>query len=86
LSAITVAFCGIIGWLALLMPHAARALRPAHARGEPWALCALLGAIALVVIDTLCRSVADSEFPPGVALGALGAPAFLWALTRVLPK
>ncbi len=86
LSAITVAFCGMIGWLALLMPHAARAVRPADARGEPWALCALLGAIALVVIDTLCRSIADSEFPPGVALGALGAPAFLWALTRVLPK
>jgi iron complex transport system permease protein len=38
----------------------------------------LLGGAFLVAVDTLCRSAAEIEVPPGVLTALLGTPAFLW--------
>ena len=80
-TAATVAVGGLLGWLALIVPHLARALSP-RGVAQPWALSALLGAVLMLAVDTVCRSVSDVELPPGVVLAVLGVPGFLWVLLR----
>jgi iron complex transport system permease protein len=38
----------------------------------------LLGAVFLLAVDTLCRTIASIEVPPGVLTALLGTPFFLW--------
>lgn len=82
LTASTVAVAGGIGFIGLMVPHAARfAVGPDHRRVLPVSL--LGGAIFLVAVDLLCR-VADrpNELPVGVFTAAVGAPFFLVLLRR----
>jgi len=79
----SVATAGIIGWVGLLIPHAARLLvGPDFGRLLPLAM--LLGAGFLLAVDTLCRTIATIEVPPGVLTALIGTPFFLWlfALSR----
>jgi iron complex transport system permease protein len=83
MTAAAVAVSGIIGWVGLLVPHAARLLvGPGFSRLLPLAM--LLGAGFLLVVDTLCRTLSTIEVPPGVLTALIGTPIFLWlfALTR----
>jgi iron complex transport system permease protein len=77
MTAAAVAISGIIGWVGLLIPHAARLLvGPDIGRLLPLAM--LLGACFLLAVDTLCRTVATIEVPPGVLTALVGTPVFLW--------
>jgi iron complex transport system permease protein len=77
MTATAVAISGIIGWVGLLIPHAARLLvGPDFGRLLPLAM--LLGAAFLLAVDTLGRTVATIEIPPGVLTALLGTPFFLW--------
>ena len=77
MTAAAVAVSGIIGWVGLLVPHAARLLvGPDFGRLLPLAM--LLGAGFLLAVDTLCRTVAPIELPPGVLTALIGTPIFLW--------
>ena len=83
MTAAAVAVSGIIGWVGLLIPHAARLLvGPDFGRLLPLAM--LLGAAFLLTVDTLCRTIAPIEVPPGVLTALIGTPFFLWlfALAR----
>jgi iron complex transport system permease protein len=83
MTATAVAISGIIGWVGLLIPHAARLLvGPDFGRLLPLAM--LLGAGFLLAVDTLCRTIATIEVPPGVLTALIGTPFFLWlfALSR----
>jgi iron complex transport system permease protein len=83
MTASAVAISGIIGWVGLLIPHAARMLvGPDFGRLLPLAM--LLGAAFLLAVDTVCRTLATIEVPPGVLTALLGTPFFLWlfALAR----
>ncbi len=83
MTACVVAISGIIGWVGLLIPHAARLLvGPDFGRLLPLAM--LLGAAFLLAVDTLCRTIATIEVPPGVLTALIGTPFFLWlfALAR----
>jgi len=83
MTASAVAISGIIGWIGLLIPHAARLLvGPDFGRLLPLAM--LLGAGFLLAVDTLCRTIAPIEVPPGVLTALIGTPFFLWlfALAR----
>jgi len=83
MTAAAVAVSGIIGWVGLLIPHAARLLvGPDFGRLLPLAM--LLGAAFLLGVDTLCRTLATIEVPPGVLTALIGTPFFLWlfALAR----
>jgi len=83
MTASAVAISGIIGWVGLLIPHAARLLvGPDFGRLLPLAM--LLGAAFLLAVDTLCRTIASIEVPPGVLTALIGTPFFLWlfALAR----
>ena len=83
MTASVVAISGIIGWVGLLIPHAARLLvGPDFGRLLPLAM--LMGAGFLLAVDTLCRTLATIEVPPGVLTALIGTPFFLWlfALAR----
>jgi iron complex transport system permease protein len=83
MTAAAVAISGIIGWIGLLVPHAARLLvGPGFGRLLPLAM--LLGAAFLLAVDTLCRAATAVELPPGVVTALIGTPLFLWlfALSR----
>ncbi len=75
------ALSGVIGFVGLLVPHLARMICGAgHRRLLP--LAALLGAVLVVLVDTLARSVTTVVLPPGVLTSLLGAPLFLVLLRR----
>ena len=83
MTASVVAISGIIGWVGLLVPHAARLLvGPDFVRLLPLAM--LIGASFMLAVDTLCRTLAMIEVPPGVLTALIGTPFFLWlfALAR----
>ena len=83
MTASVVAISGIIGWVGLLIPHAARLLvGPDFGRLLP--LSMLMGAGFMLAVDTLCRTLASIEVPPGVLTAMIGTPFFLWlfALAR----
>ena len=78
----TVAACGLIGFVGLIVPHSVRlAVGPDHRRLVP--ACALIGATFLVVADAFARTVfAPVEIPIGVVTAFLGGPFFLFLLRR----
>lgn len=77
----SVAVAGIVGWIGLVVPHAARILV-----GEDHRVLipasALLGAAYLVFVDTLARSLTSAEIPLGVLTALIGAPVFGLLLRR----
>ena len=78
-TAASVAACGIIGWVGLVVPHLARALvGPDFPRLIPAA--ALLGGGYLLFIDTLARVAAPVEIPLGILTAVIGTPFFIWLL------
>ncbi|MGY0055230.1 FecCD family ABC transporter permease [Streptomyces sp. LZ34] len=82
LTAVLVSSAGAIGFVGLVLPHAARALTgPGHTRLLP--ATALAGAVFLVWVDTLARTVLDpQEVPVGVVTSLIGVPAFVLVLYR----
>ena len=82
LVGVVVAVSGAIGFVGLVVPHAVRAMAGADHR---WVLplCALAGAVLLVVADIAARLlIAPSELPVGLVTAVVGAPFFLWLLQR----
>jgi len=84
LTGLAVSVSGAIGYVGLLVPHVMRfifgsdhrMLLPAAAFG---------GAIAIVIADTLARTVvAPAELPVGVMTAMAGAPLFIYLLRRRL--
>jgi iron complex transport system permease protein len=84
LTGILVAVAGAIAFVGLMVPHACRLLVGGdHRRLLP--VCALFGALLLVVVDTVCRTALDTqELPVGVVTSLIGAPALLYLLDRRL--
>lgn len=81
MTASAVSFTGIIGWVGLVIPHVARLLVGPHfSRLLPVSL--LLGAIFLLLTDTLARTVAGIELPLGILTALVGAPFFMYLLAR----
>lgn len=77
-----VAAAGIVGFVGLVAPHAARSvLGPGHRRLMAGA--ALLGAAFLAAADLLARITAEPvEVPLGLVTALVGGPAFLLLLRR----
>lgn len=84
LTGLAVSVSGVIGYVGLLVPHVMRMifgsdhrmLLPASALG---------GAIALVIADTLARTLtAPTDLPVGAITAMVGAPLFIYLLRRRL--
>jgi iron complex transport system permease protein len=83
LVAASVALAGTIGWIGLVIPHAARSwVGPDHGRLIP--ASAALGATTLILLDTIARTALPSEIPLGVLTGLIGVPAFFVLFLRFL--
>lgn len=82
LTATAVSVAGGVGFVGLMVPHAARLVVGAdHRRLLPTSL--LAGAVFLVLVDLVTRTVdRPNEYPITVLTAALGAPFFLWLLRR----
>ncbi|WP_295538803.1 iron ABC transporter permease [uncultured Thiohalocapsa sp.] len=79
MTASIVAIAGVIGWVGLVIPHIARLLvGPNFNRLLPTAM--LIGAGFMLAVDTLARTLAETETPLGVLTACLGAPVFVWLL------
>jgi iron complex transport system permease protein len=79
MTACATAISGIIGWVGLIIPHIARLIvGPEFSRLLPASL--LLGAVFLLLCDTLARSLASIELPLGVVTAFIGAPFFIFLL------
>lgn len=80
-----VALSGMIGFVGLVVPHLVRLLLGSlHRHVLPAA--ALLGAVLLVLADLLARTlIVPAELPVSLVTSALGAPFFLWLISRVRP-
>ncbi|HAU38984.1 MAG TPA: iron ABC transporter, partial [Phycisphaerales bacterium] len=78
----TVAACGLIGFVGLIVPHSVRlAVGADHRRLVP--ASALAGAALLVLADAFARTaIAPLEIPIGVITALLGGPFFLILLKR----
>ncbi len=82
LTATAAAAIGIVAFVGLIAPHAARAMVGArHARVIP--VSVLLGATLVGYADILGRSViAPHEVPAGLMTALIGTPYFVWLLWR----
>jgi iron complex transport system permease protein len=82
LTGLAVSVSGAIGYVGLLVPHVMRLLFGSdHRTLLPTA--AFGGAIAVVIADTLARTVvAPSELPVGAMTALVGAPLFIYLLRR----
>ncbi len=84
LSGTAVALAGPLGFVGLIIPHAARAV--GGTRMSLTLLAALpLGAAMVLICDTIARVAArPSEIALGAVLALIGGPAFMFLLSRVL--
>ena len=77
----SVAVAGIVGWIGLVVPHAARILVGEDHRALIPA-SAIIGAAYLTFIDTLSRTLTSAEIPLGVLTALIGAPVFAVLLRK----
>lgn len=82
LAAISTAVVGIISFIGLIVPHIARLLMGSdHKYTIPFSM--ILGAIVLLIADTLARTIGGSiEIPVGVITSIVGGPFFLYLLRK----
>ena len=78
----TVSYCGLIGFVGLVMPHLLRLLfGPDHRILVP--ACILGGGAYLIICDLLSRTLPEQgEMPAGVITALIGAPLFIILLKR----
>jgi iron complex transport system permease protein len=80
-TAASVSVSGLIGWVGLVVPHLLRravgsdyrSLLPASMLG---------GALFLLIVDDVSRNLMLTEIPIGILTSVIGAPFFIWLITR----
>ena len=77
---ISVAFCGMIGFVGLVTPHLVRLfIAPNHKYLIPGS--ALLGSLILVLSDFISKTIiSPAQLPIGIVTSAIGAPFFVWLI------
>jgi iron complex transport system permease protein len=85
LVAASVAISGIIGWIGLIVPHAARSLvGPDHTHLVPASIG--MGGLVLLLLDNVSRTAMSVEIPLGILAGLIGIPAFVLLFMRILKE
>jgi iron complex transport system permease protein len=78
----TVSYCGLLGFIGLVMPHLLRLLLGSDHRVLVPA-CVMGGGAFLAVCDLLARTLPEQgEMPPGVITALIGAPLFIFLLKK----
>lgn len=81
LTASSIAMCGMVGWVGLTMPHITRLMvGPNYKVLLPTTM--LSGALFLVLVDDVARTLVSGEIPIGVITSIVGAPIFIYLLFK----
>lgn len=81
LTASAVSISGTIGWIGLVVPHLGRLVVGSdNTRTMPLAI--LIGALFMLLIDTLARTVSNVEVPLSILTGFVGAPLYAFLLYK----
>ncbi|GAA0747101.1 iron ABC transporter permease [Clostridium oceanicum] len=82
LSASIVSYCGVIGWVGLVIPHLARALYgPNYKTLLPASF--FIGSIYMLLVDDFTRCAFPVEVPLGILTSLIGIPFFAYLLMNV---
>ncbi len=85
LTSAAVAVSGQIGWIGLVIPHFTRMMVGNDTR-TTIPLSMLLGASFLTIVDTISRIATTTEIPLGILTSFVGAPFFLFLISREAKK
>ena len=81
ITASTVSMCGQVGWVGLLIPHMCRMIfGNNHLSLVPASVS--LGAVFMIIVDTLARSISAAEIPVSILTAIIGAPVFIILMRR----
>lgn len=81
ITAASVSVSGMINWVGLVIPHLARKMVGSNHRYLiPTTM--LFGAIFLLIVDNVSRLLWTNEVPIGILTAFIGAPFFLYLMTR----
>ncbi len=76
-----VSMCGQVGWVGLLVPHICRMkFGSNHMSLIPASIS--IGAVFMLTVDTIARSVSASEIPISVLTAIIGAPFFIYLMKK----
>ena len=81
ITAASVAVSGMIGWVGLVIPHLSRKLVGNDYR-HLLPASMLFGAAFLLAVDDVSRNLLALEIPIGILTAFVGAPFFIWLITR----
>lgn len=81
ITASCVSMCGQVGWVGLLIPHMCRMkFGSNHLSLIPASVS--FGAVFMIVVDTIARSVSATEIPVSILTAIIGAPFFIVLMRR----
>ena len=81
ITASAVSMCGQVGWVGLLIPHMCRMLfGNNHLSIVPASVS--FGAVFMIIVDTLARSISAAEIPVSILTAVIGAPFFIVLMRR----
>lgn len=72
---------GVIGWVGLVIPHIGRML-VGNNNSTLIPVSLSLGAIYLVIVDNLARTLTGAEIPLGILTSLVGGPFFIYLIKR----
>ncbi|HAD19118.1 MAG TPA: ABC transporter permease [Lachnospiraceae bacterium] len=81
ITAASVSVSGMIGWVGLVIPHFARRI-VGNNYMHLLPLTMILGAIFLLGVDDISRNLMAVEIPLGILTSVIGAPFFIYLITR----
>ncbi|MTK13780.1 MAG: iron ABC transporter permease [Clostridiaceae bacterium] len=80
-TAASVSVSGMIEWVGLIIPHLARKIVGNNYK-HLMPASMILGAIFLLLVDDVSRNLIASEIPLGILTAFIGAPFFIYLITR----
>lgn len=81
LTAVSVAFSGSIAYVGLVIPHFSRKLI-GNNNLYLIPISGVLGALFLLIVDNISRNLLSTEIPIGILTSIIGAPFFLYLISR----
>lgn len=81
ITASCVSMCGQVGWVGLIIPHMCRMMFGSnHLSLVPASVS--MGAVFMIIVDTMARTVSASEIPVSILTAIIGAPFFVMLMRR----
>lgn len=81
ITASSISMCGQVGWVGLVIPHIARMMFGSNNQ-YIFPTSVSLGALFMLIIDTIARSATAGEIPVSILTATVGAPFFIYLLKR----